>query len=131
MEKVEKNGKLYALILRARYETEGVTFFTPKHNPLQLGVLKYKKGDRIVPHFHKASLKMVTSVQEALHIEYGKVEVEFYDNHKKIGSSILCSGDTILLIAGGHGFKILEDSKILEIKQGPYYGVREDKEYIG
>jgi hypothetical protein len=131
MEKVERNGKLYAMILRARFEADGVTFFTSRDNPLQLGILQHKKGVEIAPHIHKTSLKTVESIQEVLHIEYGKVETEFYDNNgEKIGSSTLCSGDTILLIAGGHGFKILEDSKILEIKQGPYYGVDEDKEYL-
>ena len=30
------------------------------------------------------------------------------------------SGDAIVLMNGGHGFKMLEPSKIIEIKQGPY-----------
>ena len=37
-------------------------------------------------------------------------------------SSILEQGDVILLADGGHGFKMLEDSEIIEIKQGPYSG---------
>jgi hypothetical protein len=66
-----------------------------------------------------------------LHIEYGKVEINFYNQRgEKIGSSILNTGDTILLISGGHGLTILEEAKILEIKQGPYYGVKEDKECL-
>ena len=49
---------------------------------------------------------------------------------KKIGSAILNSGDTVLLLTGGHGFNLLEDSKIIEVKQGPYGGVDEDKERL-
>jgi hypothetical protein len=66
-----------------------------------------------------------------LHIDLGKVEVEFYsENNQKITSKILNAGDTIVLIAGGHGFNVLEDSKIIEVKQGPYYGADEDKERL-
>jgi len=58
-------------------------------------------------------------------------EAEFYERSgKKVGSAILNSGDTILLLRGGHGFNILEDSKIIEVKQGPYYGVEEDKQLL-
>jgi len=131
IEKIEWNGKIFALILHGNFEKDGVNFFTYKENPLQLGMLKHKSGIKIKPHIHKTSLKKIDSMQEVLHIEHGKVEANFYDNNgEKIGSSILNSGDTILLINGGHGFKILEDSKIIEIKQGPYSGVTEDKEYL-
>jgi hypothetical protein len=36
-------------------------------------------------------------------------------------------GDTIFFVAGGHGFTMLEDSKIIEVKQGPYFGKDKDK----
>ncbi len=80
---------------------------------------------------HRSSSKTINEEQEVLHIEYGKVEVEFYESSgKKIGNAMLNSGDTILLLSGGHGFNILEDTKMIEVKQGPYYGVAEDKEYL-
>ena len=37
-------------------------------------------------------------------------------------SRILESGDVILLIKGGHGFEVLEDLEMFEVKQGPYAG---------
>jgi hypothetical protein len=128
IEKFEHNGQLFALIMRQNYEPEGVNFITAEDNPLQVGVLKHQKSSKINPHFHKSSPRTVDKVQEVLHIAYGKVEAEFYGgNGKKVGSSILNSGDTIVLLSGGHGFNILEDCKIIEIKQGPYRGVEEDK----
>lgn len=131
IENVEHKGKLFAIILRSGFETEGVSFFTPKDSPLQLGVLRYKKGTEIRPHIHKTSIKTIRKTQEALHIEYGKIEVSFYDiTGRKVGNSILNAGDTVLLLEGGHGFKVLEDSRILEIKQGPYTGIEEDKRYL-
>jgi hypothetical protein len=31
-------------------------------------------------------------------------------------------GDVILLIRGGHGFEVLEEIEMVEVKQGPYVG---------
>ena len=131
VEKIECGGKILAIILRQNYEPEGVNFITAEDNPLQLGVLKHQKGSKIKPHIHKSSPRIVNEIQEVLHIAYGKVEAEFYTGDgKKVGDVTLNSGDTILLLSGGHGFNLLEDSKIIEIKQGPYRGVVEDKERI-
>ncbi len=131
IERIERSGKVFALILRADYEPEGVNFVTSPANPLQLGILKHQHGSKIKPHIHKSFPRTINEVQEVLHIKYGKVEAEFYETGgKKVGSAILNAGDTFLLISGGHGFNILEDSKIIEIKQGPYHGVEEDKEHL-
>lgn len=131
IEKIAWNGEVFALIMRADYEPQGVNFVTSQDNPLQLGVLKHQQGSKIKPHIHKSFPKTISEVQEVLHIEYGKVEVEFYETGgKKVSCVILNSGDTILLLSGGHGFNILEDSKIIEVKQGPYRGVDKDKERL-
>ena len=128
VEKIEHEGRVLALIIRRDTETKGVNFFTGPENPLQLGILRYSAGFEVKPHIHRKSTRTIEDIQEVLHIEYGKVEAEFYESAgKKIGSTVLNSGDTILLLSGGHGFNILEDSKIMEVKQGPYYGVDEDK----
>jgi hypothetical protein len=85
----------------------------------------------IKPHVHRNIPRTISDTQEVLHIEQGVVEIEFYsENKEKVENRILKSGDTILLISGGHGFNILEDARFLEIKQGPYYGVEEDKEHL-
>lgn len=128
IERIEYNGQLFALILHANYESEGVNFITSADNPLQLGLLTHKQGSIIKPHVHRNFPKTITTDQEVLHIVNGKVEAEFYESKgKKIASTILDSGDTILLLSGGHGFNVLENSKIIEVKQGPYGGVEEDK----
>lgn len=131
IEKIEYEGKILALILRSGYERDGVNFITPEDNPLQLGVLKHKQGAKIKPHTHRNRTRAISEVQEVLYVQYGEVEAEFYDAQgSKLGSAVLNAGDTILLLSGGHGFNILKDSKIIEIKQGPYYGVGEDKEVL-
>jgi len=129
IEKIAYEGHTFALILRDNYEQEGVAFFTPQENPVQLGILQHRQGTKVKPHIHRSLPRTISETQEVLHIEYGEVEASFYDSHGKgLGSVILKAGDTILLLYGGHGFNILKDSKILEIKQGPYYGPEDDKE---
>jgi len=129
IEKIEWKGKVLATVLRKGYDEEGVNFITSPDDPLQLGVLKHRGGTRIKAHSHKNNPRVIRQIQEVLYIEYGKVEVEFFDDKgKRVAGRILNSGDTILLRSGGHGFNVLEDSKIIEIKQGPYYGAEKDKE---
>jgi hypothetical protein len=131
IEKIEWKGGRFALILRNSYAEEGVNFITYKDEPLQLGVLKHKRGVRIKPHIHREFPRSIDKVQEVLHIESGVVQVEFYDpTGEKLSDVILHDGDTILLLSGGHGFNILKSAKIIEVKQGPYRGVDEDKQYL-
>lgn len=128
IEKVEYEGNTFAIVLRHNYEQEGVNFITSPENPLQLGVLNHRSGTEIKPHIHRSLTKTINEVQEILHIDYGEVEAKFYDaNGRKLGQLILNTGDTILLLSGGHGFSILRDSKIIEVKQGPYVSREEDK----
>ena len=46
----------------------------------------------------------------------------FYDKNSKSikKDKILKKDDIILLLKGGHGFKVLKDVEIIEVKQGPY-----------
>lgn len=131
IEKIEWQGKTLALILRDSFDTEGVNFVTPADSPLQLGVIRHPLGFTIKPHVHKATTKTIASIQEVLLVQYGRVRVGFYnDSGEQVKTAVLNRGDTILLIAGGHGFEMLEDCKMVEVKQGPYEGVDQDKQRL-
>jgi len=128
IEKIEHEGKTFAIVIRKDFESEGVNFVTTKDNSLQLGILKHKKGHEIKPHVHTENERVIKDTQEVLYVAYGKVRIDFYDINERFESTILNEGDVILLIQGGHGFEIIEDSKIIEIKQGPYLSPDVDKE---
>jgi mannose-6-phosphate isomerase-like protein (cupin superfamily) len=116
-----------AIIIRNEYYKDGIEFFTNEQDSQQLGYMSRQKDYSILPHCHNIVPREVHLTQEVLYIKKGKVRVDFYDNEKKYAfSSILYKGDVILLADGGHGFKMIEDSEIIEIKQGPYCG-EEDK----
>lgn len=128
LEYLYHEGELYCLILKEHYRNDVVAFFTPDSFSQQLGFLPHKKGDCIKPHRHKLHKREVLYTQEILMIKKGKVKVNLYDDEKNyVGSEIVNAGDIILLCGGGHGFEILEETIMIEIKQGPYVGI-EDKE---
>jgi cupin fold WbuC family metalloprotein len=129
--KIEHHGRLFGLIISHDNIPPGVEFYTSKEDPLQVGKITHKKGIKIRPHIHKKNKRIIESVHEVLYIQRGKIKALFYDERgAKIEECPLCEGDTVVLMEGGHGFEILEDCQILEIKQGPYVDKAEDKEYL-
>ncbi|MGC1402267.1 MAG: hypothetical protein WA974_04990 [Thermodesulfobacteriota bacterium] len=129
-EKIQADGKPIAIIVRKEFNQPGVHFFSPFEFSQQLGILVHPSGHEVKAHVHNLIARDVRVTQEVLHVIEGKVEITlFAENKKYITSRLLSKGDTILLAYGGHGIKILEPSKILEVKQGPYVGM-EDKEFF-
>jgi len=112
-----------ALIIRANFDELGIHFFTPPNFSQQLAFMKHDTGKKIEPHVHNMVSRQVLYTQEVLFIRKGKVKVNLYSSDKKhIDSKILESGDVILLCGGGHSFEMLEETSMIEIKQGPYAG---------
>ena len=132
MENIKSNdGKTIAIIVRKDFKKEGVNFISKPDFPLQLGISSYKGGSKIKAHLHTEKEIKINKIQEIVHIESGKTIVNLYDlNGKKFKSVELLVGDTIFFVNGGHGFEMLEDTKIIEVKQGPYSGKDNDKRYI-
>jgi hypothetical protein len=112
-----------AVIIRAGYARQGVTFVTPDDYSQQLGYMSRPAGYRISAHVHNAVPRAVVFTREVLVIRSGRLRVDFYtDDHAYVESRILKAGDVILLAAGGHGFEMLADTEMIEVKQGPYTG---------
>lgn len=127
IEEIRHEELVLAVIIRASYKKEGIQFFTPGDYSQQLGYMNRAKGYDIPPHRHNLVERKVTLTQEVLFIKSGRIRVDFYnDSQHYLESRILEKGDVILLAAGGHGFQMLEDSEMIEVKQGPYCG-EEDK----
>ncbi|MEW6188210.1 MAG: hypothetical protein AB1585_21030 [Thermodesulfobacteriota bacterium] len=130
IERIEGDGKPIAIIVRNDFTKPGVTFFSPNDFSQQLGILVHSPGHEVKAHVHNVIARDVRVTQEVLHVIEGKMEITLYTENKEfITSRILNRGDTVLLAYGGHGIKILEPTKILEVKQGPYAG-KEDKEFF-
>jgi len=132
IERIIKKDKILAIIIRAHFEKTGIEFFTPDDFSQQLAYMKRPKDYVISPHVHNPVTREVQFTQEVLFIESGKVRVDFYDDNKQyLESRILNQGDVILLATGGHGFEMLEESEIIEVKQGPYVGDKDKTRFKG
>jgi len=123
IEKIEHEGKELALIVRRDYTSDGIQFFTPNTYSQQLGYMNRLAGYVIPPHVHNPVKREVEFTKEVLFLKSGVVRVDFYSEDRTyLQSTLLGKGDIILLAFGGHGFEILEDAEIIEVKQGPYAG---------
>jgi mannose-6-phosphate isomerase-like protein (cupin superfamily) len=116
-----------AVIVRHSINVPGVSFFTPNDFSQQLAYMQHPAGKVIVPHIHKAMPRAVTKTLEVLVVRKGRLRVDLYqDDLTYVESRTLGAGDVILLVAGGHGFEVLEAVEMFEVKQGPFAG-EEDK----
>ena len=132
VEHIQSGGELLAIILSCRYREEGIRFFTPDELSQQLAFMRHPAGKLIAPHVHNPVVREVQFTQEALFIRKGKLRVDFFDAEQRyLESRILGSGDVILLIQGGHGFEVLEELEMIEIKQGPYAGEGDKTRFEG
>jgi mannose-6-phosphate isomerase-like protein (cupin superfamily) len=117
------DGNLCAVIIPAEYDCPGIQFFTDNKYSQQLASMSYQPGKIIPAHTHNPVRREVFYTQETLFVRKGKVRVDFYsETHEYRSSRVLGPGDVILLISGGHGFEVLEDLNMIEVKQGPYAG---------
>ena len=124
LEKIEHQGRLYALVFRKEMCVgDGVRFLTPSDYPLQLGLIERKSGYSFRPHIHRDMHYEVNTTQEFLYVEKGRLRAKVYDfDWKIIIETELAPGDFFFSICGGHSFDVLEDVRLLEVKQGPYPG---------
>jgi hypothetical protein len=132
IERIIHNDVLLSIIIRSSFEQDGIEFFTPDDFSQQLAYMKRPKNYSIAPHFHNPIPREVVYTEEVLFVKSGKVRVDFYDDQcKYFESKILNRGDVILLSHGGHGLKMIEQSEIIEVKQGPYLQDKDKTRFEG
>jgi hypothetical protein len=121
---IETHGKQLAYIVRANWNPAKTEFLTPDSFSLQMGMIVYPKGHSIEPHLHLPVVREVHGTNEVVVVRSGTCEVDIYDDDRiHVGSYSLFQGDVILLLGGGHGFRMHEDTVLFEVKQGPYVGM--------
>ena len=121
-------GDLVAAIFRITDAGEGVNFLSDPDDPLQLAVSTYEAGTSVQNHIHNRREISIDRIQEIVHIDSGKAEIDLFDDEKEfITTERLASGDTIFFISGGHGIRFEDKTTIIEVKQGPYKGKEIDK----
>ena len=129
---IKINNELMALIIPAGYKADGIEFFTPSSFSQQLAYMHHPQGKQIEPHLHNPVRRNITYTQEVLFIRKGRLRVDFYSVEQEyLESHVLEAGDVILLVSGGHGFEVLEEVEMIEVKQGPFVGEQDKTRFSG
>ena len=128
VEIITANGQVLCYVIPNSVHPEKTTFITPPEGKQQVGFIVYPKDGVIARHIHKPLERHIIGMAEVVVIRSGHCQIEVFDEALSlVAKRDLYQGDVVLMVGGGHGFQIKEDTVILEIKQGPYLGV-EDKE---
>ncbi len=125
---IRDGDDILAIIIRSHLDEPGLHFPTPKEYNLQVGVHIRPAGEVIAAHVHKSIAEPVDlPIQEFLYVERGRLRVDLFDREEELFSTVeVGAGDSILLLMG-HKIELLEDTKIIEVKQGPYQTRGKDK----
>jgi hypothetical protein len=128
VEIISANGQVLCYVIPRNIHPQKTTFITPPDGKQQVGFIVYPKNGVIARHFHKPLERHIVGMAEVVMVRSGYCQIEVYDESLSlVARRDLYEGDVVLMVGGGHGFQIKEDTVLLEIKQGPYLGV-EDKE---
>jgi len=135
MEKIFSKVNQYLLlhIIHKKKDFTNLRYdFSTEDQPLQVSSLFFQEGKEVSPHKHLECKKIGKITQEAIIVISGLLEATYYDlDDSIIKKIILKEGDCAVTFVGGHSFKALtENTKLYEIKNGPYQDRNKDKTEI-
>lgn len=123
-------------LLLARYIPadwkSGLAFHSSDSDFIQVGTWVYDAGKDLLPHVHNYAERSVTRTQEVLFVRKGSLRAQVYSQEGRLVEELEAhAGDVLVMLGGGHGYKILEDgTEVLEVKNGPYVGAERDRTRI-
>lgn len=130
VEFIQSDDQTIAILIRASLSPEKTTFISPEDHEQQVGFVVYPAQGEIQAHKHVRLDRHIQSTSETLIVRKGQAEVRLYDEGQNlVAERILDAGDILVLVSGGHGFRMLEDTVLLEVKQGPYTGLKEKEHF--
>ncbi|MBT3293298.1 hypothetical protein HN512_02810 [Candidatus Peregrinibacteria bacterium] len=129
--KIEKDGVLYAMFFSSSLSApDGVNFLNNPEDSLQIGLMERPTGYKVEPHLHPSRSIPIERVSEFLYIEKGKVKATVTDEEWNVlGEHELSEGDFLLFLRGGHSVEVIEEARMIEVKQGPFLGDNGAKVY--
>ena len=129
-EMINWNDQPLAYILRPNPLPGQTTFITPPEFKQQVGFIVYPAGGEVKRHLHLPLERHLIGTSEVLVVQKGHCLADIYnDDRELVATRELKAGDVMLMVGGGHGFRILEDTVFLEIKQGPFLPVAEKEHF--
>jgi mannose-6-phosphate isomerase-like protein (cupin superfamily) len=130
VEQIIWKDKPLAYIIRAEMAPGKTTFLTPSELNFQVGFVVYPAGGEVARHLHRPLERHIVGTSEVLVVKEGRCQMDIYDDDRRlVATRELRKGDIMLMVGGGHGFRMLEDTVLLEVKQGPYTGLDEKERF--
>jgi mannose-6-phosphate isomerase-like protein (cupin superfamily) len=130
VEQIVWKDKPLAYIIRAEMAPGKTIFLTPSELNLQVGFVVYPAGGEVARHLHRPMERHIVGTSEVLVVKEGRCQMDIYDDDRRlVATRELRKGDIMLMVGGGHGFRMLEDTVLLEVKQGPYTGLDEKERF--
>ena len=124
------DGQVLAYFIQASVLPDETRFLTPSDCNLQVGQVVYPAGGEIARHMHLPLERHIVGTTEVLMVQRGRCVVDVYGEDRRIvATRELSVGDILIAVGGGHCFRVLEDTVLLEIKQGPYPGGAEKERF--
>lgn len=132
IEKIKDENTVLVLIIRGSDWEKGLNFVSEEQDFIQVGIWKYEKGKKLLPHKHLELKRETLITQEVLFIKRGRIKADIYSEKDVLMESVeLWTGDTLVCLKGGHGYEILDkDTEVLEVKNGPYAGAEQDRKRL-
>jgi len=119
--KIYHEEQLLAVIIKLKDIDKEKNFVTNNEEDFQVASFNLKNGEKILNHYHPKQERKIFSTSEMITLIEGKIKINIFDFEENlVHSEILTSGDSVALLRGGHGIEIIENSKFIESKQGPY-----------
>ena len=132
MKQISHKNEVVAIFHKLSEWKEGLDFLTDDNAYIQAGTWNYNKAKVLKAHRHKINPRTINQTQETFILLSGRLRVDLYDENNSIfAQEELGAGDIGIILNIGHGYYILEDNtKVLEVKPGPFTSVEKDKEMI-
>lgn len=130
MREIVKNGIVLARHISVVDFDDGLSFFSKDEEFIQVGAWRYDLGKYIKPHIHNEFPRITNRTYEMLYVISGELEAIIYDLDKEpVETLVVKTGEALILLGCGHGYTITEDNtKVLEVKNGPYFGTEKDRD---
>jgi len=130
IEEIRSAERQLVLIVRREFHPDRTNFVTDDSLPMQVGFIVYPQGGEVGRHVHVPLERSLVGTSEVLIVREGRCQMDVYDDDRVlVATRELFAGDVVVIFAGGHGFRMLEDTTFLEVKQGPYTGLQEKERF--
>ncbi|MCI0561190.1 MAG: hypothetical protein MN733_22110 [Nitrososphaera sp.] len=122
--KITLHDQVIGLLVDNADIEDGTHPITPSEWPLQLLMMRRKKGHVFAKHTHKIMDRQIPMLQEAIVVNQGKLLITVCDRGgEDIGDYEVSAGQILFLANGGYKVEVIEDAAFYEFKNGPHPGI--------